>query len=57
MAGVIDPDQQEEGRLRGAERNDWHLLVFPCPTVTVNEHVQKYQHEKCMAGKGPDSQE
>lgn len=56
-AGLTDPDQQEKGRLVGAGGNNWHLSVLPCPTVTVNEHVQKYQPEKYMVIKGPNSQE
>ena len=33
----------------------WHLLVLPCPTVTVHGYGQKHQPEKCMVVKGPDT--
>lgn len=60
MAGVTDPDRQEEGRLLspcgGREEYTWQLLVFSCPTVIVIEHVQKYQPKKCMIIKDPNSQ-
>lgn len=41
--GLTDPDQQEEGGMLHALGWEEYLcpsLVLPCPTVTVNGHVQ-----------------